>query len=497
MADSDIVARDTVARDIVVRDGDGAAGPVRVRLAAARADARRGKKLLETIAFALAAPLAGTWIAPADPLGLGSGFAWAAVPPVVLAARYGSVWGVGCALVAILGCWAHAGTYAADPFALVALAVGMLVTTLAVGEIGLGWRRRAAGAEAGAAYLARRLQEFSNEHHVLKVSHGLLQESLAGRAMSLREALQGLERAVPRGSVDGAAAGFGSGFAGNAELMAVFARFCSIQVASLHAMRSPGAVDPTPIATHGTAEPLPLFDPLLRTAIAERRTTSVRLDAPALEADEHGLLAVVPIVDAPGRVHGVLAVREMHFMAFQEENLNLMALLGAWLGDRFGRAGGMGQTPAEHFVAELDAALARVREHGVPATLVCLRTGHDERAAEVAAAIAADIRSLDRAWTATAPDGVPTVTLLLPLASAHDAEDYASRMLSAVRARFGADPRTLVSSLRVRALGPADTRERCLGFIAGATGQGPIEGPTEGRGPSDGRGADAAPRRVA
>ena len=447
--------------------GARAAGPVGVRLAATLADGRRLGKTLETIAFGLLVPLAGGWLFPDDPLGIGSGFAWAAVAPVVLAARYGSVWGGACALLAALGCWAHADRYADAPLAPLALAIGTLVTALAVGEIALAWRRRTANAEARASYLGRRLQEFSNEHHVLKVSHGLLQESLAGRPMSLREALQRMERAVPAGT----AGTFGAGFAGNDELMATFARFCSIQVAGLYAMRAPGTIDPAPVAVHGAMEDLPIFDPLLRAAIERGRMTAVRLDAHAIETDECGLLAAVPIVDASGRVHGVLAVREMHFMAFQSENLNLMALLGAWLGDRFGHAGGFAATPEEHFVAELDAALARVREHEVPAALICLRTGADPRAAELAEFVAADIRSLDRAWVADAADGTPTVALLLPLSSARDAGDYAGRMLSAVRSRFDADPRTLVGAVRVRELGPTDTRERCLGFVAEATGR--------------------------
>ena len=457
MSRSDAAPRGTAPRG---------AGPLRVRFAAVAADPRRGRKIAETVVFALLAPLVGTLAQPADPLGLGGGYPWVAALPVVLAARYGSVWGGACALLASLACLAHAERYASTPLALAALVVGMFVTVLMVGEIGLAWRRRAARAEAEAGYLQRRLQEFSNEHHVLKVSHGLLQESLAGRRMSLREALQRLERVVPEGG-----AAFGPGFAGNAELMAAFAQFCSVQVAGLYAMRSPTVIEPEPVAVHGAMEPLQVFDPLLRATIADGKMNAVRLDAYAVESDERALLAVVPIVDSGGRLHGVLAVREMHFMAFQRENLNLMALLGAWLGDRFGRVGGFSASPADHFLSELDAALQRVREFEVPAALVCVRAADHPDAAEALRFVARDIRSLDRAWPATAPDGAPVATVLLPLSSETDAEDYAGRMLGAVRDRFGVEPGRLVASLHLRALVPADTRASCLAFIAGATGQ--------------------------
>ena len=445
------------------------AGPLRVRLAAVAADPGRVRKLVETACFALAAPLVGALAAPADPLGLDAGFAWAIVPPTVLAARYGSVWGVACALLTGVACLAQASAYAERPFALAALVVGTLVATLAVGEIALAWRRRSTRAEAENAYLRARLEEFSNDYHVLKVSHGLLQDSLAGRRMSLREALQRLERAVPEartGDGDGSAS-FGPGFAGNAELMATFAHFCSVQVAGLYAVRGAGTVAPEPVAEHGSMGALPSFDPLLRAAIAEGKAVAVRPDAPAAETDERALLAVVPIVDSGGRLHGVLAVREMHFMAFRRENLNLMALLGAWLGDRFGRAGGFAASAADHFAAELDAALQRVREFEVPATLVRVRTSAHPRAADVAAFVARDIRSLDRARVGSDADGVPVVALLLPLSAERDARDYAGRMRHAVRERFGLEPSELVGEVRVRELDADDAREDCLAFVAG------------------------------
>ena len=466
------------------------AGPLRVRLAAVAADPGRVRKLVETACFALAAPLVGALAAPADPLGLDAGFAWAIVPPTVLAARYGSVWGVACALLTGLACLAQAGAYAERPFALVALVVGTLVATLAVGEIALAWRRRSARAEAENAYLRARLEEFSNDYHVLKVSHGLLRDSLAGRRMSLREALQRLERAVPEarsGTGDGAS--FGPGFAGNAELMAVFAHFCSVQVAGLYAMRGPGVVAPEPVAEHGSMGALPSFDPLLRAAIAEGKAVAARPDAPAAEADERALLAVVPIVDSGGLLHGVLAVREMHFMAFRRENLNLMALLGAWLGDRFGRAGGFAASPEDHFAAELDAALQRVREFEVPATLVRVRTGAHPRAADVAAFVARDIRSLDRARVVADADGVPVVALLLPLSAEGDARDYARRMRCAVRERFGVDPGELVGEVRVRELDADDARADCLAFVTGRDGA--ADGAADGVA-ADGAAADGA-----
>ena len=180
--------------------------------------------------------------------------------------------------------------------------------------------------------------------------------------------------------------------------MAVFAQFCSVQVAGLYAMKTETLVDPVARALHGGMGELPLFDPLLRLALAERRLVSVRLDAAASERHGSELLAVVPIVDSRGRLHGVLAVRDMHFMAFQQKNLDTLALLASYVGDLIARSGGLGDAPAERFVAELDTALRFVRSHDVRSSLVRLRLDPRARGEEIAALLVDGLRSLDTAW---------------------------------------------------------------------------------------------------
>ena len=308
-------------------------------------------RALELLAFAVTVPLAGRLLFPTDPLGLDAGFPWVALGPAAVAARYGVGAGLITALLAIATfAWpsaAHAGR--ADELA--TLAGGTLLLALVVGDLAGGWRRRGLRAEAGNEYLRHRLEEFSTDYHVLKVSHGQLEEFVAGQRTSLRGALLALRPALAAGGENE------GGLADGRALMAVFARFCSVQVAGLYAMRNDTLVDPAALAVHGEMGDLPLFDPLLRRALAERRVVSVKLESAAAEQHGSALLAVVPIVDSRNRLHGVLAIRDMHFMAFQQRNLNLLALLAGYVGDLIARGGGLDDAPAERFVAELDTAL--------------------------------------------------------------------------------------------------------------------------------------------
>ena len=420
---------------------------------------------LEALAFAFALPLGGVLLFPDDPLGVAAGFPWLAVGPALFAARYGAVAGIVCAAFAAAAAgltWAAPHTpYAARPEALTVLAIGTLLSSLLIGEVSEGWRRRALRAEAESGYLRHRLERFSNDYHVLEVSHGQLEEYLAGQRTSLRGALERVRSVLSENE-----GSLGSGEA----LMAVFAQFCSVQVAGLYRMRTPSVVDPAPLAVHGAMGELPIFDRLLQLALAERRLVSVTSESAALGQHGDGLLVVVPIVDARGHLHAVLAVRDMHFMAFQQRNLNVLALLASHVGDLIGRTGSLGGDPAASFLAELDTALRFARSHAVPSSLVRLETVAHPRSDELAAFLARCIRGLDSSWIPPDPvaDSRRTVAVLLPLVGPRGADAWLGRIAGEVSASHGVALADLLESARVLPLESASERPDCLRFIAGS-----------------------------
>jgi len=198
---------------------------------------RRGStqtlKVVELLVFALLLPVAGIFAFPENPTGLNSGFPWVMIGPIVFAARYGTGWGLACAIVTGLFLHIPIAVYAGLTIKHIALALGTVVISMLVGDASSAWRKRSRNSEAENEYLRHRLKEFSTDYHVLKVSHGLLEEYMAGQRLSLREALQQL-KPVLSSSKNGMLAGH--------ELMAIFSHFCSIQVAGLYAMDEDGKV---------------------------------------------------------------------------------------------------------------------------------------------------------------------------------------------------------------------------------------------------------------
>lgn len=419
------------------------------------------RKLVELFVFAALTPLIGSFIFPNDPLGINSGFPWAAAMPILFAARYGSTWGVSCALLAILFYSMPYSAYADDVRSIVVLSVGTLVLCVLVGDTATNWGKKSRQSDAENQYLRHRLKEFSNDYHVLKVSHGQLEEYMAGQRLSLRQALQQL-RPVLSSTPDGLEAG--------SELMAVFAQFCSIQIAGLYAMKSDMKIDPNPIALHGDMDELPLLDPLLQMALKERKLVSVKLESVADESHESGLLAVVPIVDSQNNLHGVLAVKDMHFMAFQQQNLNILSLLSGYIGDMITRSKGVGKSQTSTFFAELGTAIRYAETHSVQSTLLCMQLVKFQHSALIAKKIANNIRSLDSSWMPRTVNEHDTVVLLLPLMTADQCDAYKRRLGKLIRTEFGLDLNRILSSSDVMQVSANDTRETCIDFIGKSTG---------------------------
>jgi len=424
-------------------------------------DARERVRLIEMIGFALFVPLVGAQVFSNDPLGLNAGFPWLAALPVVFAARYGSGWGISCGIIAALMCAYPWAAYEGQTSALVVLAVGTVILCVVVGDSATAWRRRSGQAEAENQYLRHRLKEFSNDYHVLKVSHGQLEEYMAGQRLSLRSALQQLQP-VLSSSDDGLKAG--------SELMAVFAQFCSVQIAGLYPIENGAQLNVEPVATHGDMVALPKDDPLLSLAIEERKLVSVKVESLANDANESELLAVVPLVDAQGQLHGVLAIKDMHFMAFQQDNLNILALLGGYIGDMLTRSRGQSQSNTGLFSAELDTALRFARSHSVQSTLVCIRLIEHNQSEAVLDFITGSIRSLDSAWMPPEDYATPSAAVLLPLMTEMQSEAYLLRLRSAVQEKFETDLQLLTESVAIMQIDAHDSRQVCLDFIRGNTG---------------------------
>ncbi len=435
-------------------------------------------RVLELLVFALGVPLCGVLLFPADPLGLLSGFPWIAATPIMFAARYGSRLGFICAVVAASTiAYPFPAYVAVQESILVVSAVGTLIMSIVVGDAASAWRKRSHLAEAENHFLQHRLKAFSRDYHVLKVSHGQLEEYMAGQRMSLRQALQQLESIMSQpaelvgdergagAAANSASAGLLPAFRGGEELMALFAQFSFVQVAGLYPVNRRNRISSNALATLGDMGELPMSDLLLKLAVDKRQVVSIKLQSDKLDANKGALLAVVPIVDSSNHLHAVLAIRDMQFLAFQQRNLNILALLGGYLGDLFARSQTAGPSRPGGFIETLDTVLRFSQQHRVTSTLFCLELKEIPQADELAKFLASSIRGLDSAWIPKLSMNCRRVAILLPLMPVDQCDTFLQRVSGSVQDTFEFELSSVLHAVRKLSIASTETRDSCLAFI--------------------------------
>lgn len=414
-------------------------------------------KFIELLVFAFAVPAMGYFFFKNDPVGMNNGFAWFILPPVVFAARYGAIWGIACAALSAATLAYPWAAYAGQLESLITLGVGTAILSIVVGDYATAGYKHSAQETAENQYLRHRLKEFSKDYHVLKVSHGQLEEFMAGQRLSIRQALQQLKPVLSTNTDAQMQAGN--------ELMAVFAQFGAVQVAGLYGVKDNNRINPQPIAVHGNMPQLQLFDPLLKLCIETHQLVSVKLDAQASDEFQGQLLAVVPIVDSHDHLHGVLAIKDMHFMAFQQENLNVLALLGSYIGDMISRSRNVGESHSGWFMAELENAIRFARGNGVQSTLLAIRLKNTDQTQYVSDFLGSNIRSLDSSWQPRSAAGGSTVVILLPLINKPQTKAYVQRIAKKLFDESKIDLNHVVAELKIKQIKRRDTRDTCLTFV--------------------------------
>lgn len=382
---------------------------------------------LETAALTALAVGLSYLVHPNDPFCLHASFPWIVLAPLLAGLRFGFAAGCGAAIaldVAILvASTVHRFGVLHFPGA---FAVGLVVVGMLAGEFCDAYLRRLGRLQSLNAYRRDRLDEFTRTFYVLKSSHDQLEQRLAGSGISMRDALSTARRQFVQSRVLQQSP---PGFARSVLLL--LARYGFIQAASLHLVAEGRAQEA--VATLGEGKPIELDDPMLVEAI--RSGVLVSVDTRTNQADWGSqLLAAIPLADVTGRVWAVMAVREMLFVAFQDENLRLLSVLSGHLGDLLADAGGLA-IDRDATVQQMDRALRRsledARRYRLPGAFLRLtcRGSSGQRLAEQVLELR---RALDQAVVGRSKEGDPLVLLLLPLTDRSGLDGYLARLKKTV-----------------------------------------------------------------
>jgi hypothetical protein len=401
---------------------------------------------IEVLVFGGLLPLALLWWVPAQSLRHLLPLLF--LSPLLLGLRHGFIAGTGAAAMAAAALvWiglSNPDMLAAFPGAQI---IGLMIAGMSAGEARDLWIARVRRLEVLSRHHQTRLSEFTHAYHLLQVSHAQLEQRIAGGENNLRTALERLKKResyfhrIDREPLDGLAD----------SLLDIMVEQAGLYAASVYALNERGMLRLPAVARAGNAPELSIFNPMLREALQTGTLTSVH---PEQDASLDQVLAIVPLVDSTGHIHGVVSIHDMPFNNVNELTFELLGVLGTHMGNILAhRPRPMGDTHGHYTLREsLQRQLADVDKHGLPVALVaCKVLDVPRRNALVApyrdamvALCLQDGRGLDQSWTSFDKRHYPVVVKLMPLTPESGARAYLARMQSACLA-LGAPAEDLVT----------------------------------------------------
>ena len=427
---------------------------------------------IETILITIIVPLFGYWLHNDDPFFLNHSFPWLLFAPLLPAMRYGFSYGFTSTiiLISLITITWRFEILPIDHFP-TGYILGSLMLTMLVGEFTDMWLKKLGKQEVINKAQRKRLDEFTRNYQLLKVSHDRLENRLASSTNSLREALvtlkikateiEGQKNALKTVSVD---------------ILTMLADYAYVQSANIYQIKSGKLINTMPLATLGMFSLIDSFNPIIRKTIETDQLVSVNNEVYEEDNDpmnKTNLLAAAPISDVEGHIWGIVAIHEMPFVAFHQENLQLIAVLCGHIGDLISHAEhrySYGNTESAIFLHFLQRTIIDRKNFDVETILLVLTLpGEKDLSEEIESMLLGQMRGLDRAWIQKNTEGRTVVFLLMPLTSIIEFEGYKERISQLFKERVGKDWQSMDIKTSFREISGKETINSMMNDLCGAT----------------------------
>jgi hypothetical protein len=397
-------------------------------------------KWFETIAITMLFIALGFWNRPDDPLFVSDIFPWPALVTLLAGLRYGFFMALvsSTLILAAAGLLLRADLMPGGELPYV-WGLGIMTVGLLAGEFRDYWDRRIEKLVAANQYRDTRLEEFTRNFYLLKVSHDRLEQQLAGSSSSLREALRRLYSEISH------AQGSGLNRETGELMMRLMVRYGQLQIAAIYAIDE-GQLSDRPLTTIGNFQPVHADDPLLVHALQEQTLVSVHTEYRDNRDDlETRLLLALPLIDSAGSMIGMITVEAMPFFNFQPKTLRLLAILAGHMADMIQEQAAVPEQSGlewRQFGFQLARVMSDARDHDLPSALVHMAFTSSSEAYRVIDRMQQMRRGLD--VIACPPDAPDTqVAILMPLTDELGRAAYLQRLTDDIRRQTGQTLETL------------------------------------------------------
>ncbi len=393
----------------------------------------KAQTYIETIVLTVGALILGFWLRPEDPLFLHATFPWLLLIPVLIALRHGRLFGaIAITLIVLTMLFTiRIAQFTWNSYQLWLL--GGITLTMICGEFHAMWERRQFSLTQKTNYLDTRLESLSRAYGVLRLSHDRLEESLIVKPATLRQSFLELRHLLMKTTHK-----FDKEVA--TAYLNLLASDAGFNEAGLY-KRDKTHWQTKAIAHVGSDEPLLVEDVLIKRCLKKHHTAYVavnRLDANVTSA----YLAVVPMETSDEHLLAILVIRDIPFIALNEETLKKLSLLLAYIADEEWAAEKAVQVQALYpdcpsmFASELFKMKHLTQIAAIDSSVVAFYLKPSEQRKDIIFFLCQEKRALDIIWETT--HGEDTIIfLLMPLAERSMITGYIQRIQLALLAQEG------------------------------------------------------------
>jgi len=239
-----------------------------------------------------------------------------------------------------------------------------------------------------------------------------------------------------------------------------FANFGWVQVASLYQVDEKNELVGAPVAAVGEDVLVEPDDEMVRMALQAKTLVSVRPDSTMARTSK--LLAAIPIVDVHERSWGLLVIRNMLFIAFHDENLQLLSILGGHIGDLLTAGPGLSSSrnlSIQEFLGHVRRSVLDRRRFELPVAIIALVPPEPETSQALTDLVIGQRRGLDQVLQVEDRAQKNALLLLMPLTEERGVEGYLSRLSENLKRKVGRSLAESKIEVHVRLLDETDEAE--------------------------------------
>jgi len=381
-------------------------------------------------------------------LGSETSFFWPLFGPMLISIRYGFASGVICGLMVIAGVASSLQLNENLQNFSFSLSVGMILTLMIVGEFRDHWHEINQKFNLDHEYMRQKLESFTKNYHLLKVSHDQLEHRIAGERVSLRASVNRLQEIALK-NTENRFENMRSAF------LNIIAEIVGLEVAGIYRIKN-GQIDEIDRAVISEHHVLDLKDPMLKNMMETKKLlTAAKIGKDEIHRSRYQVC--IPLLDTADNLQAIAVAEKVKFFMLTPSNVALLSLVSNFAADLLNEHLQVPVLNAQQkhlFEQYMKRAEANRRQFGADTSLVVF-VGFPPKYRKALQEVISFRRGADVYWHCFTKEKEPVLVVLLPLTTIWGAQQYVTRIKELLIQSLGDVPIT-ISALEkeVEILGP-------------------------------------------